>query len=83
MTAPISKPTHCMDCERPIKQNRNCTRLRCPGCVKAYKVVRMARFYAERRKDNPAWKKKNKRRAKAWRERNPDRVARYEMECRP
>lgn len=50
-----------------------------PEAIKAL----AANWYAARRKNNPAWKLKNKRRAKAWRKRNAERIRQYELTRRP
>lgn len=69
------KPMQCRDCSTPITQrSRYRPRLFCADCVIKRKAACMRAYYVEHFKDNPEYAAKNKRRAKAWRERNKLRV---------
>jgi hypothetical protein len=73
-----NSPTECKDCEKPISQNKvGAARIRCDACAIIQEVRRASAYYVKHLRPNQEWHRINKARAKAWRDKNQERVVQY------
>lgn len=54
----------CIDCGAPIEKPKRGTRVYCKDCARSIRKCAAANWYDANRKNNPAWKAENARRAR-------------------